>query len=134
MLDLAFEFKTTLAGLLDGNNLVLLMVAALAIQFTIAAVLHRRVSETLPWTAAAIAVVLNEMVSLVADRRIDPGEEFGALRDVAVGMLLPTALLLAARHLPRIFVPVTPVGPKRFDAASASEESAVVDAEFEEIS
>lgn len=70
----------------------------------LALLLRRPVSDPRPWLGVLIVTLLNEAVDLWIERWPSPGMQFGeAAKDIAVTMLLPTIILLTARHLPRLY-------------------------------
>lgn len=117
---------------MDGNSLAIVIIAAVSVQFAAAFVLRRRLGHWLPWSVALAALTLNEIQSAVADRYIADGEEWQALRDIAIGLVIPTMLTLVARYYPIMFTPASAKILKgdRFYRTTRKD---VVDAEFEEI-
>lgn len=133
-MEAVLNFKGALIRALDGNSLALVIIAAVAVQFGVALVARRRLAHWLPWAAALVAVAGNELVSAIADRVIAPGEEWLALRDIAIGMLIPTALTLAVRYYPIVFTPASAKILKQDRFYRADRKGKIVDADFEEIS
>lgn len=65
---------------------------------------RRPVSDPRPWLGVLFATLLNEAADLWVDLWPSPGLQFGeAAKDIAVTMLLPTIILLTARHLPGLY-------------------------------
>ena len=116
--------KAMMSGWLDGNNLALVIMAAVMIQFVTAIALRRGLTHPLPWATALAAVATNELLSMVADRHILKGEEIRALRDIAVGMAVPTLLILTTRYHPIMFTPAAAaiLNRGRLDRAASREE------------
>lgn len=78
--------------------------AGMFLFFGLALLLRRPVSDPRPWLGVLLATLLNEIADLWVDLWPSPGLQFGeAVKDVAVTMLLPTVILLTARHLPRLY-------------------------------
>ena len=70
----------------------------------IAAVLRKRVSEWIPWLILFALIAFNEGVDLWIEQWPDPGMQYGeSAKDVALTMVIPTALLIAVRVRPNLF-------------------------------
>ena len=75
-----------------GGVLALLLMARL---------FHRPLSDIRPWLAVLLLELLNEWRDLAVERWPDVGQQYGeSARDIILTMLVPTLLLLAARHWP----------------------------------
>jgi hypothetical protein len=67
-------------------------------------VLRRPISSWRPWLWLFAAILWNETVDLWVEQWPDPGRQYGeGLKDLALTMLLPTVLTLAARVRPDLF-------------------------------
>ena len=66
--------------------------------------LRRPISDPRPWLGVLFVTLLNEAADLWVEQWPSPGTQLGeAAKDVAVTMLLPTIILLTARHLPSLY-------------------------------
>lgn len=66
--------------------------------------LRRRVSEMRPWYAVLLVTLINEAADLWVDQWPSVGMQLGeAVKDILVTMLVPTLILLTARHLPQLY-------------------------------
>ena len=70
----------------------------------IAAVLRKPVSKWIPWLILLALIAFNEGVDLWIERWPHPGMQYGeSAKDIALTMIIPTALLIAARVRPDLF-------------------------------
>ena len=70
----------------------------------VAVVLRKRVSEWIPWLILLALIAFNEGVDLWIEQWPDPGMQYGeSAKDIALTMIIPTALLIAARVRPDLF-------------------------------
>ena len=80
------------------------------LQLLFAAVLRTSLKSWWPWLVLLALLLMNEAGDLWVERWPVPAMQFGeGLKDVALTMLLPTVLLLAARLRPAIFGGTDPV-------------------------
>lgn len=86
------------------SNDALHVILGVVVQLIAALLLRRPVSALTPWLAALAITIWNEAVDLWSDQWPHAGMQYGeSAKDVALTMLLPTALLLAARLRPDLF-------------------------------
>ncbi len=86
-----------------GGFLALLLMARL---------FHRPLSDVRPWLAVLLLELLNEWRDLFVERWPDVGQQYGeSARDIVLTMLVPTLLLLVARHWPQSLVPTAQSEP-----------------------
>lgn len=80
--------------------------AAFAVQLFAATLLRKPLSSWLPWAAVLLVELLNEAGDMLLDQtepHIRQWQIDGAIHDVINTMLLPTALMLLVRYMPRLF-------------------------------
>lgn len=66
--------------------------------------MRRSVTDLRPWLAVLLVTLINEAADLWVDRWPSPAAQFGeAFKDIVVTMVLPTTILLTARHLPELY-------------------------------
>lgn len=114
---------------LDSGALHVL--ASLVVLLAAAKVTRRPVSSWSPWCAVLVLELANEAATAWADRLLEEWELSGSMQDVALVMIAPTLLLVAARSSPRLFgiepkllVPSWSAGRKKAE---------IIDVQFEEI-
>lgn len=92
------EHATTLS--MDALHLIV----GAALLFAFSLVLRRPVSDSRPWLAVLLVTLVNEAADVWLDRWPSAGMQFGeATKDIVLTMLLPTMVLLTARHLPQLY-------------------------------
>jgi hypothetical protein len=70
----------------------------------IAAALRKPISEWIPWLILFALIAFNEGVDLWIEQWPDLGMQYGeSAKDVGLTMIIPTALLIAARVRPDLF-------------------------------
>lgn len=80
------------------------VIAGVAVQLLVAAVLRMSVGSWRPWLAVLGLELLNEAADLLVERWPHPGMQVGeAANDLVLTMALPTALMLAGRYRPSLF-------------------------------
>ena len=92
-------FKTELVRATALSRDALHIYLGLFVQLTVALLLRRRLGDWLPWLAVFALAVGNEIADLWVE--IWPQHAFqaaSAIHDLVNTMILPTALLLFARH------------------------------------
>lgn len=92
------EHATTLS--MDALHVIV----GAALLFAFSLVLRRPVSDSRPWLAVLVVTLVNEAADFWLDRWPSAGMQFGeAVKDIVLTMLLPTMILLSARHLPQLY-------------------------------
>lgn len=87
-------------------------------QIAIAFLLRRRLSSLWPWLAVAAAVLANEAYDFSYERWPNRWQQVGeSVRDLWNTLLLPTVILLLARHAPGLFA--APAAPSAADPGEA---------------
>lgn len=93
---------------MDALHVFLGMLALIIFAF----LLRRPVSSWLPWSLVLAVTLLNEASDLWLEQWPSPGMQYGeSARDIGLTMLLPTLLMVAVRHLPRLFASPAPLSP-----------------------
>jgi hypothetical protein len=79
--------------------------AAVLIQFAAAKLSRRSLGHLLPWFCVLIVELLNEVVDVWrgGEPQLMPWQVVSAVHDLINTMMLPTALLLLARHAAELF-------------------------------
>ena len=73
----------------------------------VARLFRRPVTDARPWLAVLALELLNEWSDLTVERWPEMATQLGeGMKDIFLTMLVPTILLLIARHRPRLLVPV----------------------------
>ena len=85
---------------MDGLHVI----AGVVLQLLFALLLRSSISRPLPWLAVLLLELINEANDFRVELWPEPAMQAGeAVKDMVLTMLLPTALLLAARYRPRLF-------------------------------
>ena len=80
------------------------VILGVLILLVLSIILRRPISSPRPWLWLAALTLWNETVDLWTERWPDPGMQYGeVVKDVALTLLLPTVLMLAARLRPDMF-------------------------------
>lgn len=91
------------------------LIAGMLLFIGLALLLRRPVTDPRPWLGVLCVTLLNEAADLWTERWPSPGQQFGeAAKDILLTMLLPSLVLLTARHLPGLYerkAPRRPGGP-----------------------
>jgi hypothetical protein len=99
-----YQAKLFLEHSVAFSNDALHVIFGVLAQFVAALLLRRPMSAAGPWLAALGVTLWNEAVDLWSERWPQPGMQYGeSAKDLALTMLLPTLLLLAARLRPDLF-------------------------------
>lgn len=98
------EMKGFVERSTDVSMDALHVIVGVLLMFGVALLMRRTVADWRPWLVVLIAGIVNE----AADRLSDPWpsavlQYAEGFKDLAVTMLLPTAILLTARSLPRLY-------------------------------
>ncbi len=105
-----YQAKLFLEHGMAVSNDALHVILGVLVQLIAALLLRRPMSAPAPWLVALALTIWNEAVDLWGERWPEPGMQYGeSAKDLALTMLLPTALLLAARLRPDLFR----AGPRR---------------------
>ena len=79
------------------------VIAGVALQLLVAALLRSSVARPLPLLAVLALEIVNEANDFRIEIWPDPGMQFGeAAKDIVLTMLLPTLIFLVARRRPRL--------------------------------
>lgn len=98
------EFKQFVerASNLSMDSLHLLAGALLF--FALCLLLRRPAADGRPWLAVLLVTLLNEAADLWTEQWPSLGMQLGeAFKDIVLTMLLPTLVLLTARHAPQLY-------------------------------
>src|SRR5690606_26627609 len=96
------QFKDYLSQVTDLSQDALHIYAAILIQISAAFVSRRSLAHPLPWLCVAVVLAVNEGLDLAQPgKRIEEWQVLGGLQDLWNTLLLPTVLLLVARHAPQ---------------------------------
>jgi hypothetical protein len=98
------QAKLFLEHAVSVSNDALHVVLGVLVQMIAGLLLRRPLSAWTPWVAALVVTLWNEAVDLWNEQWPEAGMQYGeSAKDLALTMLLPTALLLAARLRPDLF-------------------------------
>ena len=79
------------------------VIAGVAAQLLIAALLRRSLASPWPWLVVLLAELANEWNDLRVERWPEVAMQFGEIaKDIGLTMLLPSLLLIAARWFPQV--------------------------------
>lgn len=100
-----YEIKIWLENTLELDRDALHIYGAIGIQLTSALIFRRSLASPWPWIVTLLAILLNEYADL--QRAGDTEASIAMYREASIHdiwntMLLPTALLLMARFMPRL--------------------------------
>ena len=80
------------------------LIVGVLVWLVLALVSRRPITSWIPWLWVLAFILWNETVDLWTERWPDAGMQYGeGAKDVALTMLLPTVLMLAARARPDLF-------------------------------
>lgn len=110
------EAKAFLERFTGVSHDALHVIAGVAVQLILAALFRSSIARFWPWAVVLLAELANEWNDLRIERWPSLGEQLGeGAKDIALTMLLPTLLLIAARWWPGLLtrrsVPVEPPPP-----------------------
>jgi hypothetical protein len=99
-----YDAKLFLEHGVSVSNDALHVVLGVLVQLIAGLLLRRPISSLTPWLVALALTVWNETVDLSSEHWPNAAMQYGeSAKDLALTMLLPTALLLAARLRPDLF-------------------------------
>ncbi len=99
-----YQAKQFLEHAVSVSNDALHVVLGVLVQLVAGLLLRRPLSALTPWLAALALTIWNEAVDLWSEQWPEAAMQYGeGAKDVLLTMLLPTALLLAARLRPNLF-------------------------------
>ena len=94
-------FKLFIAHASGVSHDAMHVIAGVLAQLILAAVLRRSLASPWPWLVVLVAELANEWNDLMVERWPEAAMQYGEIaKDVALTMLLPTILLIAARRWP----------------------------------
>ena len=98
------SFKVFIAHVSGVSHDAMHVIAGVAAQLLLAAVLRRSIGSFGPWGIVLAAELLNEWNDLHVERWSAVGMQWGEMtKDVGLTMILPTVLLLLVRWRPGLF-------------------------------
>ena len=99
-----YQAKLFLEHSVTVSSDALHVMAGPLVQLVAALLLRRPISSFAPWLVLAACTILNETVDLTVERWPEIAMQLGeSAKDLALTMLLPTLLLVAARLRPDLF-------------------------------
>ena len=99
-----YEGKLYIENALAISNDALHVVLGFVAWIGLATVLRRPLTSWLPFAGLAIVLLWNEVVDLCVEQWPDPVQQYGeGAKDVALTLIVPTLILLAARYRPQLF-------------------------------
>lgn len=98
------EMKGFVERSTDVSMDALHVIVGVLLMFGVALLMRRTVADWRPWLVVLIAGIVNEAADFLSDPWTVPMMQYAeGFKDLAVTMLLPTAILLTARSLPRLY-------------------------------
>jgi len=126
--------KQALISWLSIDSGALHVLAAMLVLFAAAALWRRTIFSWPAWSTVLAVELLNEAATGYGDGVLESWELAGSIEQVALGMTLPTLLLVMRRAAPRLFLRdlsrPRALSP-HMDAPAAAPE--ILDAEFEDL-
>ena len=99
-----YQIKVALSAAMAVSQDALHIFVGVGVQILLAALLRQRLSSLLPWLIVLALGLGNEWSDLHLEIWPDRAVQYGeSLKDMVVTMMLPTVLLLLARHSPGLF-------------------------------
>lgn len=100
-----YQFKLFLGHVAGIDMATFHVLVGVALQFAVALVLGRPVTQWIPWLAVLALEIINEWSDLRVEKWPDAGIQYGnAANDILLTMLLPTVILTVGRMRPRLLV------------------------------
>ena len=99
-----YEFKQFVERASDLSMDSLHLLAGILLFLALSLLLRRPVTDWRPWLAVLLVTLFNEAADLWTEQWPSFGMQLGeAFKDIVLTMLLPTLILLTARHVPRLY-------------------------------
>jgi hypothetical protein len=100
------QAKLLVEHALDISHDALHVLVGILAWLLVALIVRRPISSWVPWLCLAGLTALNEIFDVWTEQWPDPGMQIGeGAKDLGLTMLMPSLLLLAARHRPDLFRP-----------------------------